>query len=185
MKLKYFSDEQMRIIWRALDNDNTNRHTIMIEVLALTGMRLDELCRMSFADVDAVRGTLTVHHGSKGSESRTCPVGMSLCLRLVELRDLHGIASNGLVTELIGRGSKDTRANTIKKYFGRLKAQLWPGQTVPGVHGLRHTKAKRVYEQTRDIYAVQQALGHRSMRSTEMYMSMFNHERLWSVLVNR
>ncbi len=45
------------------------------------------------------------------------------------------------------------------------------------LHSLRHTCAVRLYLKTRDIYAVQRQLGHRSITTTEIY-SKFNIEKL-------
>jgi integrase len=49
------------------------------------------------------------------------------------------------------------------KGMGRLQASY-------SVHDLRHAFAVRLYQETRDIYLVQQALGHASVGVTEGYL---------------
>ena len=41
-----------------------------------------------------------------------------------------------------------------------------------GTHSLRKSYAQRLYEQTNDIYAVQEMLGHKSVGTTQRYLGV-------------
>ena len=41
-----------------------------------------------------------------------------------------------------------------------------------GTHSLRKSYAQRLYEQTNDIYAVQEMLGHKSVVTTQRYLGV-------------
>jgi integrase len=64
-------------------------------------------------------------------------------------------------------------AQTVKDTFRVLAKRLRVAgklQAVYSAHDLRHAFAMRLYEQTRDIYRVRQALGHASVSVTEGYL---------------
>ena len=67
----------------------------------------------------------------------------------------------------------DRTAQVVKDTFRVLAKRLHAEgklQAVYSAHDLRHAFAVRLYEQTHDIYRVQQALGHASVAVTENYL---------------
>ena len=186
MKLKYFTPDQMKKIYHALDQDPLSPEHILIEILALTGVRADELLRIQIFDIDFQAKRFTLHKASKGSESRTCPLGLRLTQRIAKIvEDMNLKPNDFLVSILSDTVNVDSLTRMLRFKFQRLKAQIWPGQRLPGLHGLRHTVAKKVYDKTKDVYAVKEALGHTTVASTQRYMTSFNHESLHSILAER
>jgi integrase len=176
----------MKQLYHALDQDGSAPDHILIEILAISGMRTEELIRVRLRDVDFASNRLTLHHAAKGSESRTCPLGSRLTFKLKVLMDERRLKPDDLLVSVMSfRAKESSIARMLRDKFDRIKALVWPGQKMPCLHGLRHTVAKKIYDKTKDIYAVKIALGHVSVTSTERYMSSFSHEKLHNILGER
>ncbi len=180
MKRKHFTTDEMKRIFIELDQDPEDRYNLLIEVLAQTGMRIDELCKIQVSDISRHMWTVTLHQGSKNGDSRTLPLGMKLTHKILRLVDKYYLGPHALLFELcaVRRGSIDTFTNHLRRKFRMLKARIFAGERLPCLHGFRHTKAKQIYEQTRDIYLVKAFLGHKSILSTEVYMPGINADKL-------
>lgn len=189
MRNKYFEAEQLNRIYWLIDQDKMNPGNILVEILAISGMRTDELMRVMFRDVDVRHCSITVFKAAKDSESRTCPIPMSLAVRIQDAMDLYGMSQWDLLVSM--RSHKETckqsAARYLRKHFEKMKAYLFIGVKVPGLHGFRHTVAKKVLESTRgNIYATKQALGHKSVTTTEQcYSSGYKSRELEAILGKR
>lgn len=187
MKIKYFTDSQMKELYHALDQAPDDPAHVLIELLALTGMRLAELCSLTFGDFDERENVLTIRFGAKDSHARSFKLPLRVASRLLRLRDELGLGYSDLLTALIsGSEERESRCRAVRRAFEAIKARAWPGRKMPGVHGLRHTAAKRVYERTNgNIHAVQTALGHKSILNTQLYLPMFNGDKIREILGQR
>jgi integrase len=186
MKIKYFTQEQMKQIYYILDQDPEDPANVLIELLAQTGVRTEELMRCRVMNFDHKSNRLTVHVAAKGSESRTCPLGFRLSNRLMDCIEAKKLRPIDFIGNILStRARHESLARMLRTKFDRIKACLWPGQKLPCLHGFRHTTAKKIYEKTKDIYAVKMALGHVSVMSTERYMTSINHEQIHNILAER
>lgn len=185
MRDKYFTNEQIDKIYSVIDADKNNAKYLILELIAITGARGDEIMRCKFADLDTSKWRLTIRHASKNSESRTCAIGEDIGGRLIEMRDMRGLSSRDTLQLLVSRGTKATALRELRRVFDCIQAKLWPGQIAPGLHGLRHTKARRAYELTKDIYMVQAVLGHRCLSSTARYMPKVDENTLTEIQLRR
>jgi len=185
MTLKYFTEPQMKRIYHCLDQDPHNPLNLVVEILAFTGMRCHEALHLRFLDFDlrAMRVKLT---SAKGGINRSAPISLILANRIPEVMRLNGLKPHDFIRELISpNASFESCRQMIAHYFKRFRARALIGESehTPGLHGFRHTIAKRVYEaHGRDIMAVKSALGHKSVTSTERYLTGFDYEKLHSVL---
>lgn len=185
MKLKYFTTDQMKRIYHYIDQNPRYPMNLCIELLALTGMRAKELMLLTFRDINTDTQRVEIR-AAKGSQHRSAPISWSLCNRITEVAAEMGLNSYDLISDFISRDAIMTsRHNLLCQYFARIKAAAFIGQSLPGLHGFRHTVAKRVYESTRDVYAVKMALGHVAVSSTEHYMTCFSYEKLHNLLGQR
>jgi integrase len=186
MKIKYFTHSQMNAFYHFIDQDPKDPRHMALELIALTGMRECELCELSFLDLDPSSNVVTIHKAGKGSNTRSFKLPQRLVLNLIEARDIQGLAANARISELFSSSSdRESRTRYLRKAFEAIKAYIWPGQRVPGIHGFRHTVAKRLYEATGDLYAVKEGLGHVSVLTTERYMPNVNSEKIRNILSNR
>lgn len=141
------------------------RDRALFTLLLTTGVRLGSALDLNVADTDLRRGTLRVR--GKGQTHQIVPLpprGKAALRAYVATQRANG----GLQGPLFP-SSRGTRLSARQAQF-RLKHWLArAGLPLLGVHALRHTFATRLYHQTRDLRLVQQALGHRSVTSTEVY----------------
>ena len=157
-----------------------NRSLFMLGVSV--GGRISELIALKVDDVwqngRSVKDLLFNLNIVKGGEvSRAVPVnadGRQAIEALIAWHtELYGDlnASRPLFPSRNGQGAKAmTRIaahNALKEAFeaAGLNGKL-------GTHSLRKSYAQRLYEQTNDIYAVQEMLGHKSVVTTQRYLGV-------------
>ena len=157
-----------------------NRSLFMLGVSV--GGRISELIALKVDDVwqnsKPVRDLLFDRSIVKGGEvSRAVPVNVDGREAIEALIAWHAElfgsidADRPLFPSRKGRGLKPmTRIaahNALKDAFGAagLNGKL-------GTHSLRKSYAQRLYEQTNDIYAVQEMLGHKSVVTTQRYLGV-------------
>lgn len=145
----------------------TPRERLMVRLAAELGMRRAEVAQVHSRDLlEHDEGWSLIVHG-KGARTRVLPLHDELA---GELRSLTpGWAFPGQVGGHIG-------AETVGKL---VQALLPPGVTM---HALRHRFATRAYELTRDVFVVQQLLGHARPETTRRYVEVAD-DRLRAAVV--
>lgn len=143
------------------------------------GLRLAELQRLRWADVDLAGRTLTVR-APKGDHDRVVPLTDSAAAALADQQSF----SYGLIFVFPARQTwpggwkyvAKARATswwsrTMQALAGRVPgfAQLPKGCTGNGWHVLRHTFASRLVQAGVDVYRVASWLGHSDVRVTQQY----------------
>jgi integrase/recombinase XerD len=144
-------------------------HTIM-EVLYTTGIRKDELIKLSLEEVDYDDGFLRIN-GGKGNKDRVVPLGRIACrylenyIKSVRSEFIKNPYNHHLFLSTRGnRLSKNMVWELVKKYAkkAKLKKSVSP-------HTFRHSCATAMLRNKADIRAVQELLGHESLESTQIY----------------
>jgi integrase/recombinase XerD len=147
------------------------RDKAILEVFYSTGLRLAELARLTVFDVDHRNGFVRVNQG-KGGKDRIVPIGAKACGYVREyLAQVRGPWS---------QANKDERALWLssKRPHDPLKAQMIEVMVkqygrVAGLrvtpHLWRHTCATHLIANGANIAAVQRQLGHKSLRTTQLY----------------
>jgi len=153
-------------------------------LLASTGLRLSEACRLTIDDVDLVEGILTIREG-KFRKSRLVPLHSTAThalTRYAAYRDAcHGASRSGCFFRTDRTPALALAA--VEKTFSRLRDRLgWTAQgraRRPRIHDLRHTFAVRRllrwYEDGVDVdhrvLALSTYLGHAKVTDTYWYLS--------------
>jgi site-specific recombinase XerD len=149
-------------------------------VLALhTGLRRAELADLEVGDVDLTARTVFVRHG-KGGHARMVPLSIEAGRAVAAY-----LASEGLCHGPFVRSLREPQEGITPEWLGQLFSDLAYRSGVKvrsrdGVsqHATRHTFATDVYEQTDDVLAVRDLLGHESLATTQIYVRGMNVERL-------
>jgi integrase/recombinase XerD len=185
---KALSEEEIAALIGAVVGTDAlaRRDRAIVEVLYGTGIRISELVGLDLADLD-LDGALVRVFG-KGAKERIVPLGRFARQALESWVDAGGRPS--LAPERWARRG-DAEAVFLNVRGGRLSRQgAWgivrrhaatvglADRLTP--HVLRHSCATHMLDRGADIRAVQELLGHASIRTTQVYTKV-STERLWEV----
>lgn len=134
------------------------RERLMLRLAAELGLRRAEVAAVHSRDVLELEHCRALVVSGKGRKERILPLTNSLYTDLQEF-------GPGWIFPSSSRSGHITPA-----HVGKLVSQLLPeGVTM---HKLRHRFATVAYEQTGDVLAVQQVLGHSSPTTTQRYVAL-------------
>ncbi|MGK0673175.1 MAG: tyrosine recombinase XerC [Halothiobacillaceae bacterium] len=150
------------------------RDFAMLELMYGSGLRLAEVCGLALQDIDLSEGFACVL--GKGGKRRIVPVGQSALAALrrwLPLRALFAPAGeNALFVSRLGR---PIAPRTVQGRLTRLaRKHGFVGRLHP--HMLRHACASHFLQNSGDLRAVQELLGHSSLATTQIYTHLdFQH----------
>jgi integrase/recombinase XerD len=155
------SKEEVKKILSAPMNE---KHRAILSVIYGCGLRRSEVITLEPEDIDRDRMLLSVRQ-SKGFKDRIVPVSA----KLVEVIDLCVSRYRPVVYLFEGQyqGSKYSAAS-IEKVF-RMAVEKAGIKKRITLHGLRHSYATHLLEAGTDLRYIQELLGHKSSRTTEIY----------------
>lgn len=134
---------------------------ITVNVLVATGLRVSEFCRLGLSDLDYQASTLRVH-GKRGPHGSAAPVRYVPVVDLTVWRQLDGL--------LRTNGNKTT-PRTIQRMMTRIARRAGLERKVTP-HVLRHTFANEARRRGVSLAALQRALGHEHLSSTQVYQNL-------------
>lgn len=143
------------------------RDIAVLELLFATGMRVSELCSLSYSSIDLQEGVIKIY--GKGSKERIIQVSnpdvlaaMSsyYCAFSNQIREVGWFFVNRLGNRL----SDQSVRNMINVYveLSEINQHITP-------HMFRHSFATLLLEEDVDIRYIQQLLGHSSITTTQIY----------------
>jgi integrase len=136
-----------------------------LRLLKETAMRSGEAKRLLWTNIDSERRIITLNDPEKGSNPRVWKVTSEL------IGMLNSLPKNSL--RVFGDGPINSQKTTFYKARRRLAHKLQnPRLLRISFHTFRHWKATKLYHQTKDPYYVKEFLGHKSIKSTEIYITI-------------
>jgi site-specific recombinase XerD len=151
------------------------RDRAILELFYSSGIRLEELTRLTLPDVDIKNGFVRVTRG-KGSRDRVVPIGQSACQAVARyLKEARNVwlkaPRNPGWTDALWLAplqphqplKKQAVASLVKRH-----AQRVLGRNV-SPHLWRHTCATQLLSNGANVVYVQRLLGHKSLKTTEIY----------------
>jgi len=148
----------------ALIAGSGKKNAAFLQALKETAMRSGEAKRLKWIDIDREKCVITLNEPEKGSNPRMFKVSGTL----IEM--LNALPKQ---SEQVFIGSLKSMKTTFIKTRKRLAQSLQnPRLLRIHFHTLRHWKATVTYHQTKDPYYVQHMLGHKSLKSTEIYVNI-------------
>jgi integrase/recombinase XerD len=155
------SKEEVKAILNALGNV---KHKAMLSLIYSCGLRRSELLNLKPADVDSKRGILIIRQ-AKGRKDRIAP----LSAKIIEmLRDYYKAYKPKV---WLFEGQYEGEQYSEKSLHSVLKqALVKTGINKPvTLHWLRHSYATHLLESGTDLRYIQEILGHKSSKTTEIY----------------
>jgi site-specific recombinase XerD len=154
------ADEVVRLL-KAIRN---LKHRTVAMVLYGAGLRISEALALELRDIDSGRMVITVRHG-KGDSDRQ----VALSAFLLEALRRYWLAYRPARCLFPGAApEKPMVSSTIQRALkaARVRAQI---AKPAGPHVLRHSYATHLMEAGTDLRVIQTLLGHRSLRTTQIY----------------
>ncbi len=149
---------------RILEAPMNEKHRVMLTLIYGCGLRRSEVLMLEPEDIDRDRMLLTVRQ-SKGFKDRIVP----LSRKLVEMVDDYMKRYRPGLYLFEGQRQGDSYgATSVEKVFRMAchKAGIKKSITL---HGLRHSYATHLLEAGTDLRYIQELLGHKSSKTTEIY----------------
>ena len=155
-------------IQRLFEVTTNIKHKVVLALLYYAGLRLSEVRNLRWQDIDFEREVIHLKT-AKGEKERV----IFLHKNLEKLLDMYGIRRSGLIlTSERGRKYNERTIQQIVKNAAR-KAGIRKKVTP---HTLRHSFATHLLEAGADIRYIQQLLGHKSLRTTQIYTHVANED---------
>jgi integrase/transcription elongation factor Elf1 len=141
------------------------KNASFLQTLKETAMRSGEAKRLMWINIDLDKNTITLNSPEKGSNPRMWKVSSKL------IAMLNALPRNS--EKVFGESSLHSMKTTFIKSRKRLSIKLQnPRLLRISFHTFRHWKATMLYHKTKDPYYVKNFLGHKSLKSTEIYINI-------------
>jgi integrase/recombinase XerD len=147
------------------------KHRVMLKLCYGMGLRVSELVNIKISDIDSKRMQVLIRQG-KGKKDRYVNLPQSV---LVEMRDyFKTYKPKDFLFEGMYGGQYSVRSVQAVFKQAMKKARI---RKITGVHSLRHSYATHLLEQGTDIRLIQELLGHKDIRTTEIYTHVSTKSR--------
>ncbi|MGA4718985.1 tyrosine-type recombinase/integrase [Fictibacillus nanhaiensis] len=165
----------LRRIKRREDSFNARRNYTLLLHLIGTGMRLSEVERLNWDDIDFKDYLITINQ-SKSRKSQSVPLSETLATELLEWR-LYLENHFGQVPIPVFVTRKNTRLtkNGIQLFFKRIKKTLGI-ETHFSAHTMRNVYIKSLLKNGANLREVQLLARHSKIEVTRQYIGYFAHE---------
>lgn len=168
---KRLRPDEARALMRAASSDR--RTQLIVSLMLQEGLRRMEIGRLDVEDIDfAERSLLIRSKGGHGAHVDVLPITVEtwgiLTRYLEDNTHQHGPLVRNRVRKH-GRMAPSTISELVAQAMIEAGVKK-PGDQSRTPHSCRHTAAHDMLARTKDVRSVQQALRHRSVRSTEIYL---------------
>ncbi|MBI5541990.1 MAG: tyrosine-type recombinase/integrase [Bacteroidia bacterium] len=161
------SKEEVSLILKSHANI---KHSTMLSLIYACGLRRSELLNLKPLDVNSKRGLLMIRN-AKGNKDRVVPITIKIIEMLREYFRLYKPKVWLFEGNAPGeRYSEQSLQSILKQALEKTKI------TKPvTLHWLRHSYATHLLESGTDLRYIQELLGHRSSKTTEIYTHVSSH----------
>ena len=140
------------------------KHKAALSMVYGLGLRRSELINLKLTDIDSKAKTVVIRQG-KGQKDRVLPLPDNL-LRL--LRNYYKSYKPKVWLIEGDKVGKPYSPTSLQNIFKKYLAKVSKNNTFT-LHSLRHSYATHILDSGTDIRFIQELLGHKSSRTTEIY----------------
>jgi integrase/recombinase XerD len=156
-----FSKQEVKLL---LDKINNLKHKAMLSLVYACGLRRSELLNLKLTDLATDRKLLIIKN-AKGNKDRVVPLSEKVTVLLREYYKAY--TPQFWLFEGQFAGEKYSERSLQKVFTNALEiAQIKKPATL---HWLRHSYATHLLESGTDLRYIQELLGHKSSKTTEIY----------------
>jgi integrase/recombinase XerD len=155
------SKEEVLRLFRACTNI---KHRTMLSLIYACGLRRGELLNLKPADIASDRGLLIIRQG-KGNKDRVVPISEKIIEMLREYYRLYKPKVWLFEGQESGSAYGERSLQMVLKHSLELARIKKPAT----LHWLRHSYATHLLEKGTDLRYIQELLGHKSSKTTEIY----------------
>jgi integrase/recombinase XerD len=157
---KVFSKEEVSRILNSLGN---TKHKLLLWIIYSCGLRRSEVTNIRLDDMDRERSIIHIREG-KGGVDRIVPVSDKVWQKIDEYLKSYNPRDYLFEGPAGGKYSNESVYSVFRTAMKKagIKKEV-------GVHSLRHSYATHLHENGLDIRYIQELLGHKSTRTTEIY----------------
>jgi len=155
-----------------IDSIPNIKHKAEIALLYSSGIRVSELCRLRCADIYRSKNCIFIRKSKNRSERYAVLSQKALALLIEYIRSCY---PNATEEDFLFPGQQPGTSvcdQTVRNIFNR--AVIVSGLSGKGfvLHCCRHAFGLHLYEAGVDIMTIKEALGHKSLSSTEVYLTL-------------
>jgi integrase/recombinase XerD len=155
------SKEEVALVLRSQRNI---KHRTMLSLIYACGLRRSELITLKPADVDSNRFLLIIRN-AKGKKDRIAPISEKIITLLRDYYKMYKPKVWLFEGQIVGEQYSEQSLMSVLK-----QAVQKAGITKPvTLHWLRHSYATHLLEAGTDLRYIQELLGHKSSKTTEIY----------------
>jgi|YelNatPaOPRAMG01_1025707.scaffolds.fasta_scaffold03449_14 integrase/recombinase XerD len=169
---KYLTEKETARLIRA--SSKSPKNLAIVSVLAYTGIRVGELCRLNLQDVDLDEKVMWIRHG-KGDKDRIVILSDECAVALASYfksRNRLNIDNDSL---FISRKMSRYDPTSIQRLVKKLSVEAGISKTVTP-HILRHTFATSIMRNGANLKFIQEILGHSTLATTQIYVHIDDGE---------
>ena len=150
-----------------------NRDIALVTLGITTGLRISAIVGIDINDINMREKTISVTE--KGDIRKTIYIGNKTMAVLKKwIKDRKFMVNDNEKALFICQGNHRMSVRAVENRFKKLSEAT--GKKITP-HKMRATCATRLYEQTGDIYLVQQQLGHKNIENTKRYARVSEQKR--------
>lgn len=168
---RFLRDEQINALFAKVDDP---RDFAIFKLMLRCGLRVEEVAKLSLADVDLKRAQVFVCYG-KGAKERVVYLSKDAyqaLLAYLKIRPYSRVRRLFLVSKGRHRG----KALNVRGIQHRMQYYAKKAGIKVSCHQLRHTMATQMLNADADLVTIQDLLGHANIRTTERYCRVSNQK---------
>jgi len=154
---------------RILESTRNLKDRAILTLIYSAGLRVGETSRLKISDLDRQRMTIHIHEG-KGRKDRytiLSPKALDVIDRYIKWWSPRTYLFEGYTP------GQPIQIRTIQRMFWRAKNRAKIKKRA-SVHTLRHSFATHLVDKGTDIHHIQKLLGHKSIKTTLVYLHISN-----------
>ncbi|MDQ3141268.1 MAG: site-specific integrase [Bacteroidota bacterium] len=151
-------------VQQLLQSVANKKHQVALMLIYSIGLRAGELINLKISDINGEEKTVTIRHG-KGDKDRTLPISERLLILLRTYYKMYKPKIYLIEGQFVGMPYSK---RSLSEVF-RQQSQRVFGKNDYTLHSLRHSFATHHLEAGVDLRYIQELLGHKSSKTTEIY----------------